>query len=177
MALILELTSSDPQTGFRIAFNILLSLTLNHQRLLISTLLYGFTTYNGGFVQEIDLWFTSDSVYRNSSAVVKIRYYDESLASEWEVYLGGLPNDNQGREVTVNWKSYDINNNQTFYTDSNGLEMQKRILNYRPSFNFSSFEQVSGNYYPVNSAIAIVDETKQLQMAVLNDRSQGGSVV
>ena len=28
MALILELTSSDPQTGFRIAFNILLSLTL-----------------------------------------------------------------------------------------------------------------------------------------------------
>ena len=93
------------------------------------------------------------------------------------MYLGGLPNDNQGREVTVNWKSYDINNNQTFYTDSNGLEMQKRILNYRPSFNFSSFEQVSGNYYPVNSAIAIVDETKQLQMTVLNDRSQGGSVI
>ena len=135
------------------------------------------TTFNGGFVQEIAIQFSSDSQYSNATATVILRYYDESLASEWEVYLGGLPNDGMGRDVTVNWKSYDINNNQTFYTDSNGLEMQQRILNYRPSFNFSSFEQVSGNYYPVNSAIAIVDETKQLQMTVLNDRSQGGSVV
>ena len=117
------------------------------------------TTYNGGFVQEIAIKFSSDSQSSNATATVILRYYDESLASEWEVYLGGLPNDDTGRDVTVNWKSIDINNNQTFYTDSNGLEMQKRILNYRPSFNFSSFEQVSGNYYPVNSAIAIVDET------------------
>jgi hypothetical protein len=40
--------------------------------------------------------------------------------------------------------------------------MQKRILNYRPTYNFSSFEQTSGNYYPVNSAIAVVDEVKNL---------------
>jgi lysosomal alpha-mannosidase len=128
-------------------------------------------------VQELVLNFTSDSIYRNASAIVKIRYYDESVASEWEVYLSGLPNDNQGREVTVNWLSSDIKNNGTFYTDSNGLEMQQRILNFRPSFNFSSFEQVSGNYYPVNSAIAIVDPAARLQMTVLNDRSQGGSVL
>ena len=90
---------------------------------------------------------------------MRIRYYDESIASEWEVYLGGLPNDGHGREVTVNWQANEVNNNNTFYTDSNGLEMQQRILNYRPSFNFSSFEQTSGNYYPVNSAIVAVDET------------------
>ena len=53
--------------------------------------------------------------------------------------------------------------------------MQQRILNYRPSFNFSSFEQVSGNYYPINTAIAIQDS--KLQMTVLNDRAQGGSVL
>jgi hypothetical protein len=134
-------------------------------------------SFNGGFVQELYLAFSSDSIYRNASAFVKVRYYDESLASEWEVYLAGLPNDKHGREVTINWKSYDIKNNKTFYTDSNGLEMQQRILNYRPSFNFSSFEEVSGNYYPINSAIAIVDEKANLQMTVLNDRSQGGSVL
>ena len=86
------------------------------------------------------LTFTSDSRYRNASACVRVRYYDETGESEWEVYLGGLPNDGQGREVTVNWKAYEVHNNNTFYTDSNGLEMQKRILNYRPSFNYSSFE-------------------------------------
>lgn len=121
--------------------------------------------------------FTSDSIYRNASACVRLRYYDESPASEWEVYLSGLPNDNHGREVTVNWKAFNIKNGGVFYTDSNGLEMQQRMLNYRPTWNFSSFEQVSSNYYPVNSGIAIVDEKSKLQMTILNDRSQGGSVV
>ena len=73
--------------------------------------------------------------------------------------------------------SLDIDNKDTFYTDSNALEMQKRILNYRPTWTFSTTEKTSGNYYPINSAIAIVDETKNLQMTVMNDRSQGGSVL
>jgi len=55
--------------------------------------------------------------------------------------------------------------------------MQKRVFNYRPSFNYSSFESVSGNYYPVGSAITIVDVLKNLQMTVMNDRTQGGSVI
>ena len=55
------------------------------------------------------------------------------------MYLAGLPNDNHGREVTVNWKSFDIKNAGVFYTDSNGLEMQERWLNYRPTWNFTSF--------------------------------------
>jgi hypothetical protein len=128
-------------------------------------------------VQELFLNFTSDSIYRNASACVRLRYYDEAPASEWEVYLSGLPNDNHGREVTVNWKSIDIKNAGVFYTDSNGLEMQQRMLNYRPTWNFTSFQKVASNYYPVTSAISIIDERAKLQMTVLNDRSQGGSVV
>jgi hypothetical protein len=34
-----------------------------------------------------------------------------------------------GSEVTVNFQSLDIDNQGIFYTDSNGLEMQERILN------------------------------------------------
>lgn len=46
--------------------------------------------------------------------------------------------------------------NGTFYTDSNALEMQKRQLNFRPTWNYTNITQpVSGNYYPVNSALAI----------------------
>lgn len=55
--------------------------------------------------------------------------------------------------------------------------MQKRVLNFRPTWDFSTFEKNSGNYYPVNSAIAIVDEDKKLQMTVMNDRSQGGAAL
>ena len=117
------------------------------------------TTFSGaGFVQEMYLYFQSE-VAKNASAVVVVRYYDEGHAAEWDVLLSSVPvDDDQGREVTVNWKLDNFNNNRTFYTDSNGLEMQKRVLNWRQFYDFLSFEEVSGNYYPINSALAIVDE-------------------
>ena len=48
-------------------------------------------------------------------------------------------------------------------------------MGYRPTWDFSTDENVSGNYYPVNSAIVIQDLKKNIQMTVMNDRSQGGS--
>ncbi len=33
----------------------------------------------------------------------------------------------------------------TFYTDSNGREMQKRVINYRPTWPLEVFEPVAGN--------------------------------
>ncbi len=69
-----------------------------------------------------------------------------------------------------------ISNNLTCYTDSNGLSMQKRIKNYRPSWNvFYTDEEVPANYYPINSAIYISDVEKNQRFTILNDRSQGGS--
>jgi hypothetical protein len=44
--------------------------------------------------------------------------------------LNSLPCDENGYEVIEDFKVKDSDNNQTFYTDSNGLEMQKRVLNY-----------------------------------------------
>ena len=42
--------------------------------------------------------------------------------------------------------------------------MQKRVLNYRPTWNFTesleiSNENITGNYYPVNSAIVMMNNT------------------
>ena len=34
-----------------------------------------------------------------------------------------------GMEVIAKWQLMDVSNEEVFYTDSNGLEMQKRILN------------------------------------------------
>ena len=82
-----------------------------------------------------------------------------------------------GMEVIVKWQLMDFSNAGTFYTDSNGLEMQKRVLNQRPDYTLATNMTVSSNYYPINSAIAIRDPDSQLQMTVMNDRAQGGSVI
>ena len=82
--------------------------------------------------------------------------------------------------MTANFKFEGFKNDNTFYTDSNGLNMQKRVLNYRPTWNISENYQdsntnISANYYPVTSAIALVDTNHKV--VVLNDRSQGGSSI
>jgi hypothetical protein len=38
--------------------------------------------------------------------------------------------------------------------------MQKRILNYRENYSKTPLNDVSSNYYPVTSAISIIDEEK-----------------
>lgn len=46
--------------------------------------------------------------------------------------------DDIGKEVTLNIQTK-YRNLRTFYTDSMGLEEQKRVLNYRPSWNYTVF--------------------------------------
>lgn len=87
-----------------------------------------------------------------------------------------------GYEVVAKWKVSNFDNNETFYTDSNGLEMQERILNYRPSWNFSenladSNENITSNYYPINSAITIMTVDNSRILSITNDRSQSGSAL
>lgn len=71
----------------------------------------------------------------------------------------------------------DHNNNKTFYTDSNGLEEQVRILDYRPTWSLLVNEPIAGNYYPVNSHIGFVDVDSQNKITVVTDRSQGGTMI
>jgi hypothetical protein len=46
---------------------------------------------------------------------------------KYDVELYGIPNDPAiGHEVTVNFHAPSVKNQGVFYTDSNGLEMQRR---------------------------------------------------
>ena len=66
------------------------------------------------------------------NGVIKVRYsplFNEFI--EFEAELNSIPIDHFGRDVIMNWRMYDdFNANKTFWTDSNGLEMQERIINY-----------------------------------------------
>lgn len=79
--------------------------------------------------------------------------------------------------MIIQFYSPDIDNRKTFYTDSEGLEMQQRILDYRPTWDFVPFINVTQNYYPINSAIAIKDTNNMNQLTLMSTRAQGGSSV
>lgn len=92
--------------------------------------------------------------------------------------LYGIPYDHKiGHEVTINFIAPELDNKGVFFTDSNGLAMQRRELNYRPTWNLelTAHQNITANYYPVGSGIAIRDE--EWQLTVMNTRSQGGSVI
>jgi len=54
------------------------------------------------------------------------------------------------------------------------------VRDFRPTWNYfknynDSHENVTANYYPINSAISMRDVFSDRQFTVMNDRSQGGS--
>ena len=113
------------------------------------------------------LMLTGDQIF---TAII-VNDYNDFIRLETTLY--GIPYTKQGMEVVMRIASKKINNENTFYTDSMGLEMQKRVLNYRPSWNLTLEEPVAGNYYPVNSMIEIHDSKRALEVIV--DRAQGGT--
>ena len=81
-------------------------------------------------------------------------------------------------DITVNWKSLDFDNKGVFYTDANAYKIMKRDLNKEKVYpEQKELKQVivSSYFYPVNSAIFIENPMNNQQMAVMNDRPQGGS--
>jgi lysosomal alpha-mannosidase len=81
-----------------------------------------------------------------------------------------------GREIVSRFTINDFDNADTFYTDANGRELLKRQLNKRYDYEYdTTLEPIASNYYPITSKIVLKDENKNLEVALLNDRAQGGS--
>lgn len=62
--------------------------------------------------------------------------------------------------------------------------MQKRILNYRPTWDIqlnyddqNSNENITANFYPINTAISMKDIYSGRVFTVMNDRSQAGTAL
>lgn len=129
--------------------------------------------YQGKVVTQI--YIEHDKMLTN----LRFYNYDDSKTQtiEIETFVSSIDvSDSIGKEVVLLIKT-NIENNKTFYTDSNGMEMQKRILNYRPTWNLTVHQPVAGNYYPVNSAIYIEDVFAGLRATVMTDRTQGGASI
>lgn len=107
----------------------------------------------------------------NEWATQEINLFQGMSSVEIEWTIGSIPiDDNIGKEIIVRYDT-DIDSASKYYTDSNGREVLERIRNYRPTWNYSIVENVSGNYYPINSRIWIRDNTRQLTILTGNYRT------
>ena len=98
----------------------------------------------------------------NDWASQEISLYDEGNTVEVKWTVGPIPiDDNVGKEIVLRYDT-DIASQSKFYTDANGREVLERTRDFRPTWNYTVVETVSGNYYPVNSRIWIKDQNRQL---------------
>jgi len=77
---------------------------------------------------------------------------DDFMSVEVELYALPYNETNPiGHEVTVNFWAPEIDNGGVFYTDSNGLEMQKRVKNHRDTWDLElpTNENITANFYPI----------------------------
>lgn len=107
-------------------------------------------------------------IYNNSWASFEVSLQPESLAIELEWTIGPIAiDDGIGKEVILRYDT-DIESDTRFYTDANGREVLQRTRDYRPTWNYTITEPVSGNYYPVTSRIWIKDDTRQFTILTGN---------
>lgn len=134
----------------------------------------------GKFLEQWTLHF--EDVNADERAVLRVRFsefFNDMI--EFDVELNPVPiHDGRGKDVTVNFKMFNGFDAQgQFWTDSNGLEMQERQIEFIPTnytfLNekpFPNYHMISGNFFPVDSAIMMRDKNKtNLQVTVMNDRA------
>ncbi|KAK5583774.1 hypothetical protein RB653_005374 [Dictyostelium firmibasis] len=117
----------------------------------------------------------SSSIRRfwSNEMVQTFRLYSNVDNLEVEEIIGPIDiGDGIGKEIVSRYTT-NLVTDSTWYSDSQGMEMQKRITNYRPSWNLTVVQPTSGNYVPVNAIAYIQDTTQQLQFTVVTDRSRG----
>eukprot|EP00271_Cylindrocystis_brebissonii_P018981 TRINITY_DN556_c0_g1_i1.p1 TRINITY_DN556_c0_g1~~TRINITY_DN556_c0_g1_i1.p1 ORF type:complete len:1134 (+),score=191.83 TRINITY_DN556_c0_g1_i1:196-3597(+) len=105
-----------------------------------------------------------------------VRIFRGRAHAEVQFKVGPIPiDDDFGKEV-ITRMSTDLASAKTFYTDSNGRDYLKRVVDYREDWKINVTDPVAGNYYPVNSGIYIGEETGEgREFSVLVDRSVGAA--
>ncbi|KAI4470603.1 alpha-mannosidase [Holotrichia oblita] len=134
-----------------------------------------YTAYITDIVEEVH------QVFNNwIRQIIRVYKNENYIEFDWLVGPIALIND-LGVEVVTQFVTKRLSNG-VFYTDSNGKQMVKRIRNFREMYTYTDEEPISGNYYPITSNIVLKDggsddcsPGKNLEIAILNDRAQGGS--
>lgn len=117
-------------------------------------------------LEQWTIKFNDKELPTKAVAIVKVRsspLFSEMI--EFLLELGPIEiEDRAGKEVVVSWRLLNnFNGGKAFWTDSNGLEMQKRTVKANTT---------AGNFYPVTSALAVRDTESTKQVVIMNDHAQ-----
>ena len=127
--------------------------------------------------------FYSPFIFKVDSIIAPILIFNDNN------YILGL-NSNIQNNISLNTDITE-NENETsseFWTDSNGLQMKRRIINHR-NYKYIPNEPVAHNFYPVTTAISLRERNKKeyfsdpyeyltqndKQLTIFTDRPQSGS--
>jgi len=99
------------------------------------------------------------------------RLFKNSTYVEAEYSIGPIPiADHLGKEVITSYTT-NLRSNSTWYSDSQGLEFQTRIRNYRYTYKLNVTEPVALNYVPCDTAGYIQDVANNHRFTVIHDRA------
>lgn len=102
-----------------------------------------------------------------------VRTFPGKTHAEVQYSIGPIPiDDDFGKEVISRFNTT-ISSGRIFYTDSNGRDYLKRVVDTREDWELNVTDPVAGNYYPVNAGIYLTDGTKDF--SILVDRSIGAA--
>jgi hypothetical protein len=107
-----------------------------------NTVMFNETTiyFENDYIQTMQLYLT-DRESDQIRARVRVTYnkcgFGDFAPIEVDVEMNSIE---EGIDAVVNFEFQDGSHNGTFYTDSNGLEMQTRQIDYRPSWPFGEYE-------------------------------------
>ena len=102
-----------------------------------------------------------------------IRLFKNTTYVEAEYSIGPIPiADHLGKEIITQYTT-NLKSDKTWYSDSQGLEFQERIRNFRFTYPLNVTEPVALNYVPCDTAAYIQDNTTQHRFTVIHDRAGG----
>ena len=94
-------------------------------------------------------------MYGNGSWVSSVTRLWAGDTSGWDLQwtVGPIPTgDNLGKEV-ISLVTTPLDTKAAWWSDSNGRDSVARVRNYRPTWNLTVEEPVSGNFFPVPSFV------------------------
>jgi hypothetical protein len=110
-----------------------------YQALPYSSLNQSTCSFTDGMITLVFNNPSQDHIHSFENAMITVSLDNDVGAIRANVDMNSLPPVKWlGYEVVALFSIDNFQNNQTFYTDSNGLEMQKRILNFRPTWDLQA---------------------------------------
>lgn len=102
---------------------------------------------------------------QRQNITTKIRAFkshpERGITIESNIDKIALDNEEYGKEIFLVIKSLEIKNQQSFYTDVNGLYPKKRIMKAYESEKSANF---SRNFFPITNFLYIEDEETKIRM-------------